>query len=271
MTKKQARTPRPGPIDKHRPPMLKHFDMAPALTIDPLLIARDHRDCVGALVLALALFFNDLKGMITTSFMLQDALRQARTSEQTGQLHGMIIQQARWTMGLMHELIVLLGDRGQSAALESSEFGELLHHLHEKSRLAWDTLKAVAFGNEGGVPELRKALVRCRNVIAFHYDPTTLARGLARAFNPSSPRPDVAIGRPAFSDGDTMEGTRFFFMDAAVRAAPENWGQATFDELWWTTNELSALANTAIKPLIMAHIRRRSEGRLEPHTRGQDQ
>ncbi|UJR84283.1 hypothetical protein [Sandaracinus amylolyticus] len=227
-------------------------------------IVRDDHDEVGKLIVSLALVFNDLKGLVTALWFLRDAMKLARGDAQNGQLSGMVLQNARWMVGLVHELLDLVRERG--AVVDSAEFRSLLNAVGPEARTAWEAIEAVARGREGGDPTLRDALVRCRNSVAFHYDDKRgkLWRGFLSAFG-DEPPPNVAVGRPAFSDGDNMEGSRFYFADAAAKAAVEPLIGMPFEVVSLRASDLGRRANEALKPLVVAHIRGRAD-QIEPYS-----
>ncbi len=253
-------------MDKHRPRPLAHFELAPALAVEPSAIVRDGSDAVGALILSLAMVFNDLKGLVIASSFLREARERARSEEEKGQVSGMVLQNARWAMGLTRELLALLEQRLE--VIDSEEFQAVVASMPEASRSVWATLVSVARGDAGGDRELRAALAGAREGVAFSYGASgeQLARGFETAFPTASSRPDLAVGRPAFSDGKDLEGSRFYFADAAVKAATTPLASASFAEISGRTSAIGAMAHLAIKPLVIAHITRRAE-RIEPFVR----
>ena len=182
----------------------------------------NRRNRVDQLFLALALVFNDLKGM--SWFHLQLAQRPAEDAEAisgyNGQRTGMLIQSIRMIAGIIHELLELL--RKFEDTLKDSEVRRVLGTVDVVARKQWRELVALANGKEGKSSELAKALMRVRHVTFHYYNPAALAVGYEDHF--LSGRADPASAAAYFSDGETMERTRFYYADAAAHRMLEGMG-----------------------------------------------
>lgn len=241
-----------------RDPRLAHFELADAETIPVDAIVRGDDDHLGRLVLALALAFNDLKGLALAQQYLSDALAMTsprQSLEAQGQLHGLVLQTHRWMLGVVHEVLTTL--RKAREVVVDTEVAETLLAVDEASRDAWNSLVNIALSPETQPgDDVSRLLAKCRNVVAFHYEHhgKTLARGLSRAFGGASP---LAVGPPAFSDGVDLDGTRFYFADAAAHGATESLGNRPAVDVIAEASRLARQINLALKPLIVAHLRRR--------------
>tara|TARA_B100001750_G_scaffold173375_1_gene141587 strand:- start:1901 stop:2659 length:759 start_codon:yes stop_codon:yes gene_type:complete len=238
------------------PESLSDFDLAPLSRIDPSLLMANRRNRVDQLFLALALVFNDLKGM--SWFHLQLAQRPAEDAEAisgyNGQRTGMLIQSIRMIAGIIHELLELL--RKFEDTLKDSEVRRVLGTVDVVARKQWRELVALANGKEGKSSELAKALMRVRHVTFHYYNPAALAVGYEDHF--LSGRADPASAAAYFSDGETMERTRFYYADAAAHRMLEGMGGLSGGrDPAKAVAETARIVNEAIKPILIEFIRQR--------------
>jgi hypothetical protein len=233
---------------------LPHFELAPPMGIDPNSIDVDTE--LGAFVLVLANIYNDLKGLALASQLVVDARPTAETKLAVlGQVSGLQIQINRLGAGIIHELMEKIEEHQN--LIETKEFGALIARIpNAAARRSWRGLCAVAVGSPapaGRDPD-RLMLVKLRNNVAFHYSTKALAKGYRRHFH-RLPKVKYA-DRAVFSDGDSMEGTRFYFADAAAKEAlPELTGlddQTLIAKLGRFTQSV----NFALKHIVVAYILR---------------
>lgn len=233
------------------------FGLAPLSEVPAAQLLRGPDDAVGQFFLALALGFNDLKGLVFADETLKNlgAPPPAEVSPHAGQFFGMRVQIFRWMAGLVHEVIALI--KKQESALASAELQELVRTLRKEHRDCWTMLVAVAKGHPGRATAESKLLVQIRNNVAFHYyDPKMLARGYANVFtSPNDERQRAAM----VSLGPTMQATRFYFADAAAQAAMRAIGTGTINaEADERIALLAQIANQALAPLVEAFVRSRA-------------
>ena len=104
-------------------------------------------------------------------------------------------------------------------------------------------------------------LLRIRNSAAFHYDAKTLRAGFKKQFlDDARVQPTEANRAPQFSVGPDMDGTRFYYADAAAQQAISTIGLLFgAPETDRAVIELAAGFNEAVAPLIAAFIRQRQD------------
>jgi hypothetical protein len=239
------------------------FTLAAMRGIDPKAINTETP--LGRLILVLAVAFNDLKGIMLFHGLLRGEARlQAGESlSSSSQYAGLVQQIARFMAGMVHELMVELKE-DQTAAIESPEFQRIIQNLTYQARGSWQALLQVARGEEKTDTPASDAtqepadlsyadmLVRIRNSVAFHYSAKALARGYREHFADAS-RPHST--RAVFSDGRSMEDTRFFFADAAAIQAVGSVTGLTSQTVLNRTAQLAGTINLALKPIVTAYVR----------------
>lgn len=200
-----------------------HFELADLQRIDPaLLLGRTKEETTGLqqLFLALALAYNDLKGLLLFSTWLNDfPAPQGVVTARNGQMGGLRIQIQRMAAGVAVEILKLLNE--QSNTVNSEAFQKLVANIPEKARRSWAEIVAARSGNAAGTGTLEQLLVRIRSDLAYHYyQPKTLCNGYRHRFFTATKQPH---NETAFvSLGGTMEETRFYYADAAAQAALED-------------------------------------------------
>src|SRR5687768_17557897 len=107
---------------KGRSVVEQHFELADLQGIDPLKLIRGEADAVGKFFLALAVAYNDLKGLLVLEGVLLDRGRppEGEVSTESGQWHGIMSQAHRWIAGILHELMVLI--QKQESILSHTEW-----------------------------------------------------------------------------------------------------------------------------------------------------
>jgi hypothetical protein len=210
-------------LNSRKPPSRKGeptTDLAPLTQFDPgKVVAKQGRDEFTEFILALAVAFNDLKGLLLWRQLLQP-LRPSdptKVSAKSGEWHGAEIQIHRLLVAQLHELLKLIKE------FESVAGGETMHRLLKKAppstRHHWDDLVKIA--TEKGTPRdtaFAEVLVQTRNSVSYHYyQPKMLIAGFRHYFFELT---QGAHNESAFASiGENMEQTRFYFADAAVQGA----------------------------------------------------
>ena len=245
----------PGPLQSTKSPSGKpfpHFRLASMEGVDPAAI--DATSPLGRLILVLAVAFNDLKGIIVFSRFLRGEAR-LETGEMLssrGQYIGLAMQMARFMAGVVHELMVELKE--ELKTIESEAFRKILEALTPQASKSWQAMLAVARGDNPSskADSYSHMLLLVRNSVAFHYSGKALGRGYREHFDDTS-RPHST--RAVFSDGTSMEDTRFFFADAATEQTLASVTGLTRELVLHRTAELAGTINLALKPIVVAYLR----------------
>ena len=197
----------------------QRFPLAPLIKLDPhLIVPPNGDDRFSMFMLALAVVFNDLKGVyLLAEFIapLEPPVREV--SGHAGQWRGLDLQVHRIRIGLIHELLQLIEEFKLEAM--SEEINSLLQNAPRKTKSDWTDLVSISL--KKGQPSERafaRRLVQIRNNVAFHYhQPKRLVAGYRDHFfnSPKNPSNEYAY----CSIGENMEETRFYFGDAAISGA----------------------------------------------------
>lgn len=190
--------------------------LASPQNVDPKAFLSDSKVSVEvcALVMALALFFNDLRDAVYAYLILMEnkpGEKFQRTVE-WGNHTGMQIHLIRYHLAVLHELFKLI--RSNSKILEDPFLKEVLRNLSKQSKRGWETLVTVSLGGTG-TGSLAQALVKLRNNITFHYEAKAILSGFERHFLQDGASKEVAV----LSRGDSIASTRFYFADAAAQGS----------------------------------------------------
>lgn len=243
---------RPQGATPSRGPSFPRFSLAPMRGIDPVAI--DTGSPVGRLILVLALAFNDLKGLLLFHRFLNGEARllAGEPLSSRGQYTGLLLQTARFMAGLVHELMVELKE-DQTEAIESPQFRGILAQLTSQALTSWEALLHVARGGSSPPGDsYSHTLLLVRNSLAFHYSAKALGRGYREHFaDPSRP----LAARAVFSDGKSMEDTRFFFADAAAEGALASVTGLSQQTVLNRVAELAATINLALAPIVTTYLR----------------
>jgi hypothetical protein len=143
----------------------------------------------------------------------------------------------------------------QKAATDSPEFAKLLATVPLQARQAWGFILGIALGSDlsdGRDDPVLQMLVRLRNTVAFHYSAKILCRGYQRHFSSAE---KVHTSRAVFSDGKSMETTRFHFADAAAEEAIYEATKIETRNVAGRIGELVGYVNLALKPIVTAYLR----------------
>lgn len=238
------------------PRSLAAWELGDLSEISPSLIVRDEHDLVGRLILRLAVAFNDLKGMI-----LLDQYRLAfagtaanEISAHAGQSAGLLIQVHRFIGGIVNEALKVIDE--ERTAIDGAEVAELLASLPTPVQNFWRDIISEAQNSPQATNRTNRAmLARLRNKSAFHYDGTNLYEAFHHFFTDT---PTVYNAKAYYSAGVDMDGTRYFFADAAAQRDYQNAGR---ERGLKTDAEVVALAsklNAAFASLINAFLAARA-------------
>jgi hypothetical protein len=185
---------------------LETFDAAAFITD-----AKDksQQDC-GYFVLALALVFNDIKGLLAAiSLLVEEVPRDRATpSRELGAFAGVYFQVIRTLFGALRELLDLV--KREEATHKRPSFQTVVRQMPSNQRKAWAKLVAASEANKSSDPDVN-FLIRARNAVAYHYETAAIGQGFCRAFKDAS-------DEPFLSRGSTIASTRFYFADRAAQS-----------------------------------------------------
>lgn len=231
--------------------------LAPKTEIDPSKVIAHDSDQLGKVMVAFALAYNDLKGMVLFEKYLLDEGRPqpGDFSERAGQWRGCAVQIHRWVAGVIHELMVVIADNKD--LLRSKIVEALVAKLGDDNRRAWRDLYAAATRASG--TKTATMLLRIRNSAAFHYGAKDSGLGFKRQFVESArAEPSAANATAQYSVGKDMDATRFYFADAVAQQRfmmlGHEFGATETDK---RVVELAADMNRALQPLIVAFLESR--------------
>lgn len=187
-------------------------ELGPLEEFDPQLFIASDRDSQGVcdFVLALAVASNDLRDAWFARVALHEAAGQVPRGATAawGLCGGLGVSSMKAVVGVLHELLSLLGDKRSIKAMKHELFRRVAGTLHVGERETLSQLTRIAAGQRSNLP-LARTLEACRNKVAFHYDQKVIGRGYRSHF--------AREHKKAFiSDGTAMNQIRFYFADAAV-------------------------------------------------------
>lgn len=241
---------------KEANPLPKRFDLAPLIKLDPERVVPKHgNDRFSMFMLALAVVFNDLKGILLFFGPIAPSKPQDdEISGHAGEWRGLDLQLHRYRVGLIHELITLLGEFEEEAT--GRQMQQILRKATPKTRSNWSDLVKIATDKEDTSKKtFANKVVRIRNNIAFHYyRPKDLLAGYRHHFFGS--QQTEAHNHAYCSIGKDMESTRFFFADAAIQGALTTiQGDQESHDFLQTLNAVSKEINSALEHILREHTR----------------
>jgi hypothetical protein len=193
------------------------FELAPLVAYDPkLLCANSEHASADAFVLALALAFNDMKGIQWLIIQLDKCTPETvQVSAENGQWHGMRIQTTRLTLLVLHELLKAIRTAQDNGICDDPCFTTTMGRLDPRYVADWRELLELA-NETPGDSDIRRYIEQVRhNFSAHYYQPKALAGGYRTFF---LDRPVDQFNEHAFASfGRRVEATRFYFADAAVQ------------------------------------------------------
>ncbi len=164
------------------------------------------------LMLALALFCNDLKDIMIYNKLVNDAKPEdsQQLTPEVGQFSGMQLFLERLYIGKIVELKTLILKNKQ--VISSKEFSKLISTLPKKKRKYWQELLDTLLNNkEASNAQFKNILAIIRNETSFHYVPKSLFKGYKEKFLDRENEPFISLG-------GTIKETRFYFADACFQA-----------------------------------------------------
>ncbi len=242
---------RPQPTPK--PP--QEWQLAAKRQIVATRLVRDRKDNVGRFLLGLSLAYNDLKGLVMFEQYLVAMGRPKPDdfSPYAGQWRGVTVQIQRWIAGVLHEIMNVIASPKNRAVLKGPEFPLLVARIGKANQEAWNNLVTVAQAPMNKL-SMTTLLHRIRNWTAFHYGGTNLADAYADLFTQiAGLSPSEANLAAQVSLGADMDGTRFYYADAAAQQVMQNQLLAhgtTLDEVF----EIAQQVNLALAALLRAFI-----------------
>lgn len=244
------------------------FKLAPLSRFDPFPLVRDKNDKAGALVVALAAAYNDLKSAVHIGHGLErTSVDRSKPNPDGAQTAGFYLQLTRLLAGIVREVLVLLDDN--RALFEKGEIADFLPKLNPRPAAMINKLLRAAtetVGTQEGVDSDVKLLVRIRGGLAFHYSTKEIAVGYLKHFSPGA---SEATRSNAFvSDGSTLQGTRFYFADAAMESAlnalSANAESTTIERVMKLVNDVNAGLNAIVRAFIIERCGRPAPYREAP-------
>lgn len=247
----------PKQSDKHPPDEgPPDFELADPEGINPeTLIPRTGTDRAASFFLALALIYNDMKGLLWWHTQVDKNRRpEGEISAVAGQLAGFSIQIKRLAAGLLHELLETFEEFHD--VVLSSDVKGLLESLPEDIQGYWNDLVNLSnVRKDATASGFARVIESIRNRTAFHYrDRKALVRGFRKHFYESPPSP---YNEHAYvSLGPNLEGSRFYYADAAAVAVmgeiaqdlgEGNWEEQVKDALRKLNFALAYLVNAYLK------------------------
>jgi hypothetical protein len=233
---------------------LPDWELAPLSSFSPnVLRVVESDDAERALLknftLMLALVFNDLKDLSWLGYQVrtEEIPLGEEISPRAGQKNGMRITVERWAQAIIFEFFELV--RRNSSVLENKNFRIALDKVPTESRAAWSELVAVALHTSGTRASTRKLFATVRNKSAFHYweNLDDMQAGYVDHFVGAAGTPQAAHAYASL--GKTMEGTRFYFADAAAGAVIKRYVEGFSADLEHV-NRMGRYVNRALGRLV---------------------
>lgn len=181
------------------------------------LIDKDKNEPVDNFFLVLGLIYNDLKGLVLFKKLIVDNYRiveKDEISSHSGSLGGIYVQIDRLFIGTVHEIFNFIRDHKD--IISSIEFDDILQKTNLQTKSMWKDICGVALGSTKEMKGFSHDLLLIRNNTSFHYNQSE--KVLRHSFiNIFFNREKVGQNENAYySIGDSMEGTRFYYADAAA-------------------------------------------------------
>lgn len=177
-------------------------------------------------LLALALIYNDLKGIVLIRDTMKGAYRAPSLGEvsgHVGEVNGVDAQVLKLLLATLHEALVFIRDTKDAYDLPRVQ--RLLSETTVNTQVTWDMLRKVADGevldDEQFVSfgELPSLLVKARNNVGFHYQiRKQLVDGFRRFFFGSMGSTPGDVREWAYYSARTnaFANSRYYYADAAL-------------------------------------------------------
>lgn len=235
---------------------LPDFDLA-VLRKYPVETFNSDSPEVDRFVLTLAIAYNDLKAFEWNYQLMSDAApKTAIIDAQVGQAHGMKIWATRFTISVIHELLLAIKDASDAGITAHPRIKAAQALFKQHAREKWDQLERLATervdGESKSVKDLLDWFVKIRNNLAFHYGQSKpLLSGYRQLFieEPKTGYNEVLYA----SIGTNMSESRFYFADAAAARGYDNRDERT-RELMERTGKLRSLVNQGVIYMVHAYL-----------------
>ena len=208
-------------------------------------------------VLALALFYNDLKDVTYGERLLRQNAPEGKfqVRHDWGAHNGIDHHIYRYIIGILYELAELIKDN--KGWLSEPVFREVLKSLRPAQQKDWKAITDASLdrSNSNPISQVIMAAKRVRTDVSFHYVGGAVFSGYKQFFF-SGKRKRPEQERAYISLGDNMQQTRFYFADAAaqsytslcLKVDTENW----FNDIWAILQGVNFCILTLIRAFIEA-------------------
>lgn len=161
-------------------------------------------------VLALALAFNDIKGLLLGDHLLigQVPADRVTPTRELGAFAGSHLHFIRVLLGVVRELLFLV--KNERAARDHPLFQTVIKKLPKATRQAWAKVITASDAEASSDADIR-FLVTARNTVSYHYGSKAIGRGYRRAFKDTDQQ--IFVSR-----GPNISATRFYFADRAAES-----------------------------------------------------
>ena len=195
--------------------------------IEPTRIFKDNTSSaeIGEFFLALAVVYNDLKGIFFFSNFLKENFRKPESGEQTyhaGEIGGLSVQIDKIIIGVTKEFLKLIKE--SKDVVGTSEFEMILEPLSSILKQRWKHIVQLALGKNSkkdkttDSEKFLKVLEKIRGNVGFHYHQSgkILRRAFVKRFIETEKKATFRNQNAFYSISEGMQQTRFFYADAAV-------------------------------------------------------
>lgn len=197
--------------------MVEEDFIAVVKKVTPLKIVQSGKDDLGAFFLVLALIYNDIKGLIYFIKYFNEFNSPPKNeiiSAYLGEYNGMTSQHFKIIAGVVNEFFIFL--KVHEPLFRTSQFQLILLRVPKSVREDWNDLLDAAFKRITNRNGLGYKLMLIRNHVAFHYDQSE--KELIQSYRDFfSDKTRFGADHAYYSDGGTIQDTRFYYADAAVQ------------------------------------------------------
>ncbi len=209
--------------------------------------------------LSLAMVFNDLKGLVYFDKWRERYYRKPQPteySEHAGEFAGLKIQTLKYTIGLLHESLLLISENRK--IIDSTIFQRYYQQLNSNDQKIWSLLidicddKETKEYNEVDIEKIRHLLLMIRNNVAFHFFQSgkPLAQGFRRHFFEQD-LGDLTKFATYSSTSTGFYETRYYYADAAVSGflaeQTDETGRKVLDDIYMLTVQLAKVINALLE------------------------
>ena len=246
---------------------IRDHNLGSKLKFDPgKLFNEDQYRETDALVVSLALIFNDIKGLVLFISAFEEvapSTEDGPTSAKVGQYSGIQSQIIRYKIGIFRELLMLLKEKKDLLSTEIIK--RAYNKMDGSAQTNWDQIKFIAIENKmpDSMKQFKTAFIKMRNHGAFHYYQTDpIAEGYEYHFSKDAPTSKNAY----LSKGKTLEETRFYFADAAISGLYEKWiDEMKEPNFFQVLENYIKLTHSSIRSFVISYLAERGvELILEP-------